>query len=257
MDKPKLVKDLGNIKPKKTSTYKKHYALYECPVCHKEYKTMVTYVKHGRSKCCKSCSSRISATTSGMTGTRLFNIYNGMKQRCYNKNAQSYHNYGGRGINMCDEWLNSRDAFYAWAMDNGYSDELSIDRIDNNQGYFPNNCRWATRSQQAKNQRLRKTNTTGFVGIEKIKEDSFHAYVSDNYTKFFIGRFSNKQDAAIARDAFIIENDMDNKKNIHLYTDYLAEVLAEIIKADSNLQDNPIIANAMAKFAEINKLRGK
>ena len=88
-----------------------------------------------------------------LCGTRIYNIHNGIIQRCYNPKATSYKNYGGRGITVCDEWLNSFQAFHDWAMSHGYSDDLSIDRIDVDGNYEPSNCRWATAREQRMNQR--------------------------------------------------------------------------------------------------------
>ena len=84
---------------------------------------------------------------------RLAKIYEGMNARCYNPNHIAYKNYNGRGISICDEWLNDYYKFEEWALNNGYKDTLSIDRIDNDGNYEPSNCRWATPLQQTNNMR--------------------------------------------------------------------------------------------------------
>lgn len=80
---------------------------------------------------------------------RLVRIWHNMKQRCYNKNAKGYQWYGGKGVKICEEWMQSFKAFQDWAVANGYADNLTIDRIDSDKDYCPENCRWITHSENA------------------------------------------------------------------------------------------------------------
>ena len=82
---------------------------------------------------------------------RIRGILNGMKQRCYNPKTKNYYRYGGRGIFVCDEWRTNTQAFIDWSMSQGYADDLTIDRIDNDSNYEPGNCRWATQKEQQHN----------------------------------------------------------------------------------------------------------
>ena len=87
----------------------------------------------------------------GRKGTRLYSIYRGMITRCYNLNTPSYKYYGARGITMCAEWKDNFQNFYDWSMSHGYSDKLTIDRIDNNENYEPSNCRLVDMKNQTRN----------------------------------------------------------------------------------------------------------
>lgn len=99
--------------------------------------------KHGRQMMSKH----------GWYGTRAYHIWRGTIDRCENPNCSQYHNYGGRGIKICAEWRDSPQAFCEWAMANGYSDKLTLDRIDTNGNYEPSNCRWITMDKQQTNKR--------------------------------------------------------------------------------------------------------
>lgn len=101
----------------------------------------------------------------GGTNERLYGTWCGMKKRCYNKNDAEYHNYGGRGIFVCDEWVRDYGAFREWALSHGYEEGLSIDRIDVNKGYSPDNCRWITMQEQPATRR----NTIYYNGVPAIR----------------------------------------------------------------------------------------
>lgn len=120
--------------------------------CGKTSITTLGRLRIGMTKSC-GCQSGSRPNHKELTNTRIYNIWRSMKQRCYDSNAISFPNYGGRGISVCDEWRNDFMAFYNWAMTNGYKDNLSIDRIDFNGNYEPSNCRLATMGEQAQNKR--------------------------------------------------------------------------------------------------------
>lgn len=115
------------------------------------------YVYSGKTKSCGCLALEIRKTTRrkthGMSKTRIYHIWKGMRQRCNNPNTSYYYVYGGKGIKICDEWQ-SFENFYEWSMKNGYDDKLSIDRIDNDKDYSPDNCRWSTGLQQANNKSI-------------------------------------------------------------------------------------------------------
>ena len=100
----------------------------------------------------KSCSCGKGYKTHGMSRSRIYSTWTDMKQRCFNPNCNNYHNYGSRGIRVCDDWMNF-EPFYEWAIKNGYSDELTIERINVNGNYEPSNCTWIPLSEQNKNKR--------------------------------------------------------------------------------------------------------
>ena len=102
---------------------------------------------------------RANMTTHGMSNTRLYAIYKHMCNRCYRPTDSRYSLYGGRGITVCDEWLDSFEAFYNWSIKNGYNDSLSIDRKDFNGSYTPDNCRWANDYEQSNNRSCNKNYT--------------------------------------------------------------------------------------------------
>lgn len=114
-----------------------------------EVRTDLLYKHKGTG--CSKCAPP-SALTHGISESKIGKVWAAMKQRCFNKLDKSYHNYGGRGITVCDEWMELKP-FYDWAVNNGYKEGLSIDRTDNNKNYCPDNCAWVSRAIQNINHR--------------------------------------------------------------------------------------------------------
>ena len=124
---------------------------------------------------------------------KLFLVWQGMKNRCYNTKAESYKNYGARGISVCDEWRNSSTAFIKWAILNGYKEGLEIDRIDNDGNYEPSNCQWSTPQYNSSHRRntifltiLGETKTVAewCRGLDKVNQRTVYRWVKRNGTKY-------------------------------------------------------------------------
>lgn len=140
-----------------------HYARWHCLCtgCDKNNEKDVTdrSLKSGESKSCGCHKIKVSMQNGknnrkhNSSHSRLYNIWRGMKQRCYDKHRPEYYNYGGRGIKICAEWKDSFETFQQWALTNGYNETLTLERIDTNKDYNPNNCCWTTMKRQQRNRR--------------------------------------------------------------------------------------------------------
>jgi len=128
---------------------KKHFELI-CQGCNTVLRRRQDKVS--QSPYCRPCRGKKTLTKHNDSYSRLYKIWIGMKERCQNPNSTSYVNYGGRGISICEEW-SSYENFKSWSEKSGYQDGLSIDRINNDLGYEPQNCRWATKEEQGQNRR--------------------------------------------------------------------------------------------------------
>ncbi len=131
------------------------WALCLCE-CGKESDVRVSDLRSGNTRSC-GCLFKDTRKTSnvshGMAHTRLYSIWTNMKTRCYNPNVPGFKHYGGRGITVCEEWEGDFVNFYNWAVETGYNDELTIERVDVNRNYDPDNCMWVEANEQSKNRR--------------------------------------------------------------------------------------------------------
>ena len=212
--KPVLIEDLGMMFTTEISKHKRRFGLYKCGFCGSEFKTILHNVKRGYIKSCGCHRKRRSSETHkthGLGSTRLSTIWREIKRRTLNPKHKNYNDYGGRGINICEDWLDIRN-FYDWAMLNGYEENkgLSIDRIDNDGNYCPENCRWVTRTIQARNQRIKKNNKSGYRGVCYPKgNNKYIAQIGVNKKIIRLGYFQTAEEGAIAYNNYIIENNLE------------------------------------------------
>lgn len=202
---PKLIQDLGIMFASEGSKERRRYGLYKCGHCGEEFKAKTTRIKSG---VIKSCGCLVGEYH-GMKKHRFYDTYRNMMKRCYTKSDPSYKNYGGRGISVCEEWQDIIK-FVAWA-DSTYIEGYTLDRIDSAGNYEPSNCRWADATTQAINQRMMKNNTTGYVGVYLARDNRWESRLTFNKVDIFLGRFNTNEEAAQARDNYIIENNLPHK----------------------------------------------
>lgn len=209
-----LIEDLGLKYPTNKSNKKYRYGLYKCPVCNDNFEVMTKSVLSGSSTKCRDCSNK-KRRKFNIKNNRIYVMWRNMKARCLNAKHDHYKYYGAIGITIDSAWVNDYDCFQDWALSNGYTDELTIDREDVLEGYTASNCRFVGADIQAQNQRLlRSTNTSGYRGVNfNISLDKWIArcYLDDK--RVHIGSFDNPKDGAIAYDNFIILNNLEQPLN--------------------------------------------
>lgn len=161
-----------------------------------------------RAKSCKLCSAKSAGIKHGESKSKLYVVWAGMKSRC-NNNHEHYTN-----ISVCDNW-HEFTVFRDWALTNGYSEGLSIDRIGVNGDYEPTNCRWTTQNVQTRNtRRLFAHNTSGFRGVcYDTLRSKWKAYIKVDNKKKELGRFDTALAAAIAYDTYVITNELEHTTN--------------------------------------------
>ena len=231
LPKPILIEDLGMMYATKNSQDRNRFGIYKCGFCGTNFKARTSDIKFGTIKSCGCYQKRRASEVNkihGLTHTRLYKIWRHIKSRTLNLKHKDYNDYGGRGITICDEWKNDFKSFYDWAMSNGYSDKLSIDRIDNEGNYEPSNCRWVTRTIQSRNQRMQKNNKSGFRGVHfNKKSGKYVARISVNNKRKLLGYFQTAVEGAIAYNNYIIENNLEGFILNEIPQEYLTQTTKE------------------------------
>lgn len=209
---PKLIKELGMRFPTELSKRRSRYGLYECPYCSKHWEAISKSINTGDTKSCGCVNLRI---THGLRVNKFYQTWYGMLQRCTNTMRQDYKNYGGRGIIVCEEWLDIKK-FIAWAESTHPNIEgYTLDRIDNDKGYSPENCRWADKTMQSVNQRISKRNTSKILGVSwKSRNKRWVAQIRHTGKKVWLGQFISIEDAIEARNSYILVNKLPNPLSV-------------------------------------------
>jgi hypothetical protein len=216
MDKPKLIQDLGTFL-KDGTVRAQHYAIFECGICGNCFTAVISQVKSGNTKSCGCWKSKHLADRNfkhGMSGSSLYSVLVNMKARCYDESCKGFMNYGGRGIKVCDEWLQDNNLFFEWAIKSGYKKGLQIDRVNNDGDYCPGNCKWSTRFENCQNRRKKTTNTSGYTGVRETDHHKWRVNICVNKKNIHLGVFKFPRDAAIAYNNYVIENNTRHTLNV-------------------------------------------
>jgi hypothetical protein len=232
LPKPILIKNLGTMFATEKSKERRRYGIYKCGFCGTNFKASTSNISTGNTKSCGCYNKRIASETHkthGLGYTKLYRVWTDIKNRTLNPKNKDYIDYGGRGINICEEWLDLHN-FYNWAMSNGYEENkgLSIDRIDNNENYCPENCRWTTRTIQSRNQRLYKNNSSGYKGVSYDKTTGkYRVKICVKGKQIHLGYFQTAVEGAIAYNNYIIENNLEGFILNEIPEDYLRQHIKE------------------------------
>lgn len=213
----KIIKDLGMVYINDQKTKKYRSAIFQCTKCDGNQQYTVDSARYKNTKVCLKCSYKTRSRKNKTHGdaaknTRLYRIWTNMNHRCNSVGGRDYPAYGGRGIKI---EFKSYEKFKKWALKNGYSDKLSIDRIDNDGNYSKKNCRWTNQTVQSSNKRARNKSTK-YVGIveRKDRKNRYHCRVAYNKKLLLSKIFLDLEEALLYRDKFILEHDLPHTLNI-------------------------------------------
>lgn len=163
----------------------------------------------------KGCATCIKSKH-GESRSKLYRVWQTMRSRCNSKTHQRYCFYGEKGIRVCEEWEKDFTVFKEWAINNGYKEGLSIDRIDVDGDYCPENCRWVNMHVQLANRRKSRTNKSGYTGIYKLISANgkikWRVSICLNYKTRNLGTYDNLKEALYVRNKYIIDNNLTEYK---------------------------------------------
>lgn len=200
---------------KEYSGKKRKFGIFICKYCGNKFESLSTRDDTPLKKSCGCYTNELRKhCTHKKSNHKLYRVWVAMRDRCNNKTNKGYKNYGERGISVCREWKDDFMSFYRWSMENGYEKGKSIDRINNDKGYSPDNCRYTTPLIQNCNRR--NFNKYGFFGVAKHRE-KYLAHISIKNKKRHIGSFDTIKEAALARDVFVLLNNLPNQLNFKEY----------------------------------------
>ena len=214
---PRLIRDLGMRYPTEKSGRKHRYSfgVYECQYCGKEFEAMTAHIKSGNTR---SCGCQKGGNTHGLSHNQFYKTWKSMMGRCYNLKNKHYQSYGGMGISVCTDWQDLAN-FVSWAEET-YIEGMTMDRINNDGNYEPTNIRWADKTTQAINRRMKGINTSGYTGVSYHKtKNKWTANIGINNKLKHLGQFDSIEEAVLARDNYITQNSLPHK----LSTDYKKE----------------------------------
>ena len=212
---PVLLKDLGMRFATEKSKQKSRFGLYQCQYCGKEFKATSGSIKSGNTKSCGCYNLKLiyeRNLSHNLSSHPLYDTWRNLKARCYNAKNPRYIDYGGRGIKVCERWLDIRN--FIEDMYPTYEEGLSIDRINNDGDYAPDNCRWTTKYIQSQNTRkLMSTNKSGYRGVSVHTSGKWQAEIKHNGKRSYLGLFNSALEAAIAYDTYALQNNTEHTRN--------------------------------------------
>ena len=224
---PILIEDLGMRYATERSPKRVRYGLYECQYCGNHWSAPVSNIKATKTKSC-GCRTILRnkerSTTHGLSKHPLYYTWKGMKARCYNKKDKGYKEYGGRGITVCEEWLDVKN--FIEDMYPTYKEGLSLDRINTSGNYEPNNCRWANANTQMQNTRsIISRNNSGFRGVSsKHNGTKWHSRICVNSKQIHLGYYDTALEAAKAYEIYVRLNNLEHNFTPALTEDEIEEI---------------------------------